>query len=70
MKSLMKCLLLLGGVSLSACSSNMALSDKTMVDQKYVQQVEAASRNSTHHLRVYWVNPPVKKSRQVEEPDS
>lgn len=70
MKSLMKCLLLLAVFSLSACSSNMVLPDKTMVDQEYVQQVEAASRNSTHHLRVYWLNPPVQKSRQAEEPDS
>lgn len=70
MKSLMKCLILLLVFSLSACSSNTALSDKTKIDQEYVQQVEAASRNSTHNLRVYWVNPPLKKLPQAEEPDS
>lgn len=70
MKSLMKGLLLLGLFSLSACSSVPALSEQKKVDQEYVQQVEAASRNSSRNLRVYWVNPPVKKATETEAPGS
>lgn len=64
MKLVIRSALLVGLIGLTACSSTAMLPERTQqVDQEYVNQVEALSRNRSHRLSVYWINPPVKKEQ-------
>ncbi|GHG75438.1 hypothetical protein GCM10010919_29610 [Alishewanella longhuensis] len=70
MKRVMKGILLVSLFSLSACSTHHTLSARAQIDQEYIKQVEAASRKASHSPRIYWVNPPVKKTPETDTPDN
>lgn len=66
MKRLNKTMLLICLFCLNACSSQSVLSERVQVDQDYIKQVEAASRKASLSPRIYWVNPPVKKTSELD----
>ncbi|CAM5198178.1 hypothetical protein ALON55S_08748 [Alishewanella longhuensis] len=70
MKRVSISILLISVFCLSACSSDGVLSERAQVDQEYMKQVEAASRKASHSPRIYWVNPPVKKTPETDTPDN
>lgn len=68
MKKIIKVTVLLSIFSLTACSTNNMSSARPEVDKEYMKQVEAASRKAVHSPRIYWVNPPIKKSADTDTP--
>ncbi|GGW68721.1 hypothetical protein [Alishewanella tabrizica] len=68
MKKIAVSVVLFGVISLAGCSSTGSLPEQVKVDQEYVKDVERASRRASHAPRIYWVNPPVKKTPKTEAP--
>lgn len=70
MQKLIKVALCLVFFSLTACSANNMSAGRPELDQEYIQRVEAVSRNVSHRPRIYWINPPIKKRPEQDQPDS
>lgn len=64
MKTYQKVIGLLCLLLVQACSSTPIHTTRLQVDQDYVNLVEQAAKNSAVNPKVYWVNPPKKRSEE------
>jgi len=70
MKGVKRSILLVSLLSLAACSTNNVMYERAQVDHEYMKQVEAASRKANQSPRIYWINPPMKKTPTADPSDN